>query len=79
MALKLNGKDDRLNTKDFRTFARTARLEAADAGTIIETMLGQFRRAVDRVSLPSLAQYGPNGKRMAEQMLEVIGARVASF
>lgn len=79
MALKLNGKDDRLNAKDFRTFARTARLTAADADTVIETMLDQVRRAVDRILLPAIPEYGPHGKRMADQMLEVIRARVANF
>jgi serine/threonine-protein kinase HipA len=39
MALKLNGKNDRLNAKDFRTFASTARLKAADADGVIDNTL----------------------------------------
>jgi len=79
MALKLNGKDDRLNAKDFRTFARTARLKAADADTAIETVLNHVRRTIDRISLPALSQFGPNGQQIAGQMLESIRARVISF
>jgi serine/threonine-protein kinase HipA len=79
MALKLNGKDDQLCAKDFGTFARTARLNAADAGAVIDDMLGRVGQAVGRISLPTLASYGPNGKRMAEQMLELIRSRVAAF
>jgi serine/threonine-protein kinase HipA len=79
MALKLNGKDDRLNAKDFQTFARTARLKAADADTVIETMLNRVRQILDRISLPALAQYGPEGHQIAGQMLETIRARVANF
>ena len=79
MALKLNGKDDRLRTKDFKTFASTARLKATDADTVIDDMLGQVGRAIDRISLPLLAEYGPNGKQMAEQMFELIRSRLSSF
>ena len=79
MALKLNGKDDRLHAQDFRTFARTARLTAADADTVLDNMLAQVGRAVNRISLPALADYGPNGRQMAEQMLEVVRSRSTSF
>jgi serine/threonine-protein kinase HipA len=79
MALKLNGKDDQLRTEDFRTFARTARLNAAAADAAIDNLVGQVRQAVDRISLPALAEYAPNGKQMAEQMLEIIRSRVTSF
>jgi serine/threonine-protein kinase HipA len=72
VALKLNGKDDQLRAKDFRTFARTARLNAAEADAVIEDMLGQVRQAVSRISLPALAEYGPNSKQMAEQTFEII-------
>src|SRR5271170_3156760 len=79
MALKLNGKDDRLHAKDFRTFSRTARLTATDADAAIDNMIGQVGQAVDRISLPALAEYGPNGKKMEEQMFEIIRSRVTSF
>ncbi len=79
MALKLNGKDDQLRAKDFRTFARTVRLNAAAADVAIEDMLGQVGQAVGRIYLPSLAEYAPNGKQMAEQTFEIIRSRLSSF
>jgi serine/threonine-protein kinase HipA len=79
MALKLNGKDDRLNAKDFRTFASTARLKAADADGVIDNTLAQVGSALDRISLPPLAEYGPNGKQITNQMLELVRSRVSSF
>lgn len=79
MALKLNGKDDRLNAKDFRTFARTVRLTAADADSVIETTRTQVGSVIDQISLPALAQYGPDGRQMADQMLETIRSRIRNF
>lgn len=79
MALKLNGKDDRLDAKDFRSFARTARLKATDADAIIDNTLAQVGRAIERISLPVLSAYGPNGRQLVEQMFEIIHSRVTSF
>jgi serine/threonine-protein kinase HipA len=79
MALKLNGKDNRLRAKDFRTFASTARLRATDADADIDDLLDEVGRAIERISLPPVAEYGPNGKEMAEQMFELIRSRLSSF
>jgi serine/threonine-protein kinase HipA len=79
MALKLNGKDDRLTAKDFRTFASTARLKAANSESVIEKTVVQVRHAIDGTSPPPLAEYGPNGEQMAEQMVEFIRSRVKNF
>jgi serine/threonine-protein kinase HipA len=79
MALKLNGKDDQMRAKDFKTFAGTARLNAADADAAIEEMHGLVQQTIDRISLPVLAEYGPNGKQMADQTLDIIRTRVTSF
>ena len=81
LALKLNGKDDRLTTKDFRTFASTARLKAANSEDVIEKTIAQVRHAVDKGNrhIPRLADYGPTGKQMSEQMLELIRSRVKNF
>lgn len=79
MALKLNGKDDKLRRIDFRTFAGTAGLKAADADAAIDGLLGQMRQAIDHTALPVLADYGPNGKHLAERMLEIVRLRLSSF
>jgi serine/threonine-protein kinase HipA len=79
MALKLNGKDDKLKRVDFLTLARTAGLKAADADMAIDTLIGQLENAVDRVALPALANYGPNGKDMADRMREIVRGRLSAF
>jgi len=79
MALKLNGKDDNLRRADFQTFARTARLKAADADAVADRMIEDLGNAVNRVPLPILPEYGPNGKKLAEDMLEIVRARLSSF
>lgn len=79
MALKLNGKDDELRRRDFRTFASTAGINAADADAAMDGLLDRLRVAVDRIKLPLLADYGPNGRDMTEQMLAIVRARTTSF
>lgn len=79
MALKLNGKDDDLKRRDFRALASTARLGAAEADAAIDGLLASMTTAVDRVRLPMLSSYGPNGQLLAEQMLEIVRSRVTAF
>jgi hypothetical protein len=59
--------------------ARTARLKATDADAIIDNTLAQVGQAIERISLPALSAYGPNGRQLAEQMFEIIHSRVMSF
>jgi serine/threonine-protein kinase HipA len=79
MALKLNGKDDNLRRADFQTFARTARVKAADADAIVDRTIADLGKAVNEVALPALPEYGPNGRRMAEEMLKIVRSRISSF
>jgi serine/threonine-protein kinase HipA len=79
MALKLNGKDDKLRRADFRTFAATAGLKAADADATMDKLLEQMAEAIGNTGLPELAGYSPGGERMAEQMFEIIRSRSAAF
>jgi serine/threonine-protein kinase HipA len=79
MALKLNGKDDSLRRADFQTFARTARLKVADADAIVDRMIEDLSKAVEIIALPVLPEYGPNGRKLAEDMLEISRAQLSSF
>jgi serine/threonine-protein kinase HipA len=79
MALKLNGKDDNLRRADFRTFAATAGLKAADTNAAMDKLLEQMGKAIGKTGLPVLAAYGPDGERMAEQMLGIVRSRLSSF
>jgi serine/threonine-protein kinase HipA len=47
MALKLNGKDDRLRRADFKALAATAGLRALDADAAIDELVSALARALD--------------------------------
>jgi len=79
LALKLNGKDDKLSRTDFRAFASTAGLKAADADAAIDGMLGRLTYAVDRIALPEALEYGEAGEKMARQLLDICRSRIESF
>ena len=79
LALKLNGKDDRLCRADFRAFASTAGLKTGDADAAIDEMLGRMKEAVDRITLPKALEYGLEGEKMAQQLLDICRSRIESF
>jgi len=76
MALKLNGKDDRLRRADFRALAGTAGLKAAAAEAAMDDMIARLGREIDRLALPN---FGPEARSMAEKMFGVVRSRLASF
>jgi serine/threonine-protein kinase HipA len=79
MALKLNGKDDKLRRADFKTVATRASLKAATADEIIDELIAALKNAVDKVNLPVLAHYGPDGQAVASQVLDIVRGRLAGF
>ena len=79
MALKLNGKDDRLRRADFRALASTAGLRASDADAAIDDMIERMKQGADGVALPKLPDYGPEGEAMAAKMLDICQMRIKSF
>jgi serine/threonine-protein kinase HipA len=79
MALKLNGRDDDLKKRDFRTFASTAGLAATEIDAAIESLLASLTTAIDRIVLPKLSDDHPNEKILAGQMLEIVRTRISSF
>jgi serine/threonine-protein kinase HipA len=79
MALKLNGKDDKLRRADFRTVATIAGLKTALADELIDGLAARMKVAVDRVKLPPLPGYGSDGRSVADEALDVIRNRVSSF
>jgi serine/threonine-protein kinase HipA len=79
MALKLNGKDDKLRRSDFQTLARTAGLKAADADKAIDALIGRLEHAIDRIALPALPSFGADIKETVEKMLEIIRSRLSGF
>jgi serine/threonine-protein kinase HipA len=79
LALKLNGKDDRLSRADFRAFAGTAGLKVAEADAAIDEMLERLTGTLDRTSLPEGTAYEEDGRRVSERLCEISRSRIASF
>jgi len=79
LALKINGKDDRLRRTDFMAFATTAGVKAADAYAAIDEMLRQLTVAVDRITLPVDLEWGEPAETIAKQLLDIIRRRMESF
>jgi len=58
MALKLNGKDDRLTPRDFITLARTIEVPVSRAETIISETASRLSRAAPDIALPAFVRDG---------------------
>ena len=79
MALKLNGKDERLKRADFVAVSATAGLRASDTNAAIDDVLDRMRAAVDAITLPKLSGYGPSGEAAVTRTLEICRERIALF
>lgn len=79
MALKLNGKDDRLRRSDFMQVAATAGLSAAGAAAAIDDLLPRFAGAVEQISLPKLSDLDRDIQERAAMMIALGKERVATF
>ncbi len=79
MALKLNGKDDRLRRSDFKALARTMGIRAADADTAIDDVRASLKRSFERqAGLPS-GELIASGSGTIERMYALINERNATF
>ncbi len=78
MALKLNGKDDRLRRSDFLRFASTAGILAGRANTTIDEMLERFGQALDDAYLPNIS-LDHDIKTKVDQMLTLCRKRLDTF
>ncbi|WP_162242042.1 HipA domain-containing protein [Methylobacterium sp. Leaf125] len=56
MALKLNGKDDRLKMTDFMTAARTMTLQAGESESALRKLAEDLKSELDRVVIPQFDQ-----------------------
>lgn len=79
MALKLNGKDDRLRRGDFMQVAATAGLSAAGAAATIDDLLERFTGAVEQIALPELTELDAGIEERAAAMIALCNERVAAF
>ena len=79
LALKLNGKDDKLGRGDFRAFASTAGLKAAGADAVIDEMLKRLAEAVERITLPDAVEHGEASEKAAKQIVDICRSRIATL
>lgn len=78
MALKLNGKDDRLTRQDFLTLARTIDLPAARAEAVMSELAMRLGDAGHGVALPE--RLGGGAAKTAEDAIRgIVAGRVDAF
>jgi len=76
MALKLNGRDDKLRRADFRALAATAGVRAVDADAAIDDMLRRLGDIIDRIALPKAVEYSVDGRKTIEDVLALCRSRM---
>jgi serine/threonine-protein kinase HipA len=76
LALKLNGKDDRLRRGDFRALARIAGLRASEADECIDRMLQSLGRSVASITLPKSLRPSETSVKIIEEVLDTSDARM---
>ena len=76
MALKLNGKDDRLRRTDFRALAATAGIRVGDGDAAIDEMTSRLAKAVAATGLPSEIEFSADIRQMVDRMLDICRERI---
>jgi serine/threonine-protein kinase HipA len=79
IALKLNGKDERLKQSDFRTLSNTLGIKAGDTEVTINEMLETLKQELQAFVLPKLDNHSVEGKVVVTRMIEICRARIAAF
>jgi serine/threonine-protein kinase HipA len=79
MALKINGKDDRLRRADFLKMAATAGLPTGAANAAIDDLKAGLERGLDAVCTPEVSGIGEDLTVKADQMLILCRERLGAF
>ena len=79
MALKLNGKDDRLKRADFVRLAATSGMSSAEAQSAIDTLIASFAAGLDNVTLPRFESIDEISTARIERMLAICQGRLNQF
>lgn len=79
MALKLNGKDDRLGREDFLALARTIGLSVATAKEEIDSMSAKLTVAAGRIARPDIPNPAAKTGELLTKQLELVTARCRAF
>lgn len=75
MALKLNGKDDRLTRQDILALARTIGLTVGDAATAMNQIAGRLTERLQTLNLPAFAGQSEAARGIQDKMIALIEAR----
>ncbi len=79
MALKLNGKDERLRRADFVAVATLAGLRAGDANNTLDEVLHAFNKSLDGLEFPAAGLAQPNAQAVVTKVLEICKERLQAF
>jgi serine/threonine-protein kinase HipA len=79
MALKLNGKDDRLTRADFLSLARTIDVPAAMADAALAQLVTRISKAASILSLPNFMDDWEAQQRAAAQVQTIVMERAAAL
>jgi serine/threonine-protein kinase HipA len=79
MALKLAGKDDRLDFKDFETLARTIELPLSSARALVSELTTTLEVALRQVKLPELVVENRAAASVATTVMQIVGTRCAAM
>ena len=79
LALKLNGKDDRLRRRDFLTMARTIGLPGAEAEAALADLAVRLSRRAATLELPAFARQSDAATTMRDQVSGIVVERAAAL
>lgn len=79
MALKLDGKDDRLNAQDFLALARTIGLTAGGAEAAIADLAARLAERAVTLRLPDFAGQSEGAKAAQDKVIAIVRERSAAF
>ncbi|GEM_PF-308933 len=79
MALKLNGKNERLRRADFVAVATLAGLRAGDANDTLDEVLQAFNSSLDGLDFPAAGLALPNAQAVVTKVLGICKERLQAF
>jgi len=79
MALKLNGKDDRLTRQDFLALARTIGVTVEDAEAGIDALTTRVTQRIKILQLPAFADAFDGAKAVRDKVEAIVAARCVSL
>ncbi|QXX76614.1 HipA domain-containing protein [Methylovirgula sp. HY1] len=79
MALKLNGKDDRLNAQDFLALARTIGLTAHSAEAAVADLAARLAARALTLRLPEFVSQSEAAKAMQVKVITIVSERCAAI